>query len=76
MFDILIITFICSIFLTFFHYIYDNLNVSEEEVLDIQKYISYFLINTFSIFCGIFLFSLFNKSDIDSMNIDVKIPDF
>ena len=75
MFDILIISLICSIFLTFFQYIYDNLNI-EDEVLDIQKYISYFLMNMFSLSSGIFLFSLFYKNDIDSMNIDVKLPDF
>jgi len=75
MFDILIISVICSIFLTFFQYIYDNLNI-EDEVLDIQKYISYFLMNMFSLSCAIFLYSLFYKSDIDSMNIDVKLPDF
>jgi len=75
MFDILIISVICSIFLTFFQYIYDNLNI-EDEVLDIQKYISYFLMNMFSLSSAIFLYSLFYKSDIDSMNIDVKLPDF
>ena len=75
MFDILIISVICSIFLTFFQYIYDNLNI-EDEVLDIQKYISYFVMNMFSLSSAIFLYSLFYKSDIDSMNIDVKLPDF
>ena len=75
MFDILIISLICSIFLTFFQYIYDNLNI-EDEVLDIQKYISYFVMNLFSLSSAIFLYSLFYKNDIDSMNIDVKLPDF
>ena len=75
MFNILIISIISSIFLTFFQYIHDSLN-TEEEIFDIQKYIIYFFINLFSIFSSIYLFNIFTKNDIEKMNLNVGIPDF
>lgn len=76
MFNILLISIISSIFLTFFQYIHDSLNMKDDEIIDIQKYIVYFFINIFSIFSSIYLFNLFTKSDIEKMNLNVEIPDF
>lgn len=76
MFDILIITVISSIFLSFFTYLHDSLNQDEEEPLDLEKYIKYFFLNGVVIFTSIYLYSLFYKSDIDSMNLNVDIPNF
>lgn len=75
MFDILIITIISSIFLSFFTYLHDSLDINEEEI-DLQKYIKYFFLNMIVISISIYLYSLFYRTDIDSMNLNVDIPNF
>lgn len=74
MFDILIISILSGVFLSFFQYLSDS--VDEDEVLDLQKYMKYFFLNTIMISLSIYIFSLFYKNDIDSMNLNVDIPNF
>lgn len=74
MFDILIISILSGLFLSFFQYLSDS--VDENEILDLQKYIKYFFLNTIMISLSIYIFSLFYKNDIDSMNVNVDIPNF
>lgn len=74
MFDILIISILSGTFLSFFQYLSDS--VDEDEVLDLQKYMKYFFLNTIMISLSIYIFSLFYKNDIDSMNLNVDIPNF
>lgn len=75
MFDILIISSISAVFLTFFIYLHDSLD-SDEEEFDLQKYIKYFLLNLLVLSVSTYLYSLFYKTDIDSMNLNVDIPNF
>lgn len=74
MFDILIVSFFSSLFLTFFTYLSDN--IDSEEVFDLQKYIKYFFLNIIVIVITIYIFSLFYKCEIDGMNMNVDIPNF
>lgn len=74
MFDILIISILSGLFLSFFQYLSDS--VDEDEALDLQKYMKYFFLNTIMISLSIYIFSLFYKNDIDSMNVNVDIPNF
>ena len=76
MFDILIISVISGLFLSFFIYLSDSIDSEEENIIDLQKYMKYFFLNTIMISLSIYIFSLFYKNDIDSMNINVGIPNF
>lgn len=75
MFDILVISFFGSLFLTFFIYLSDSVD-SDEETIDVQKHMKNFFISMIVFPVCIYIFSLFYKSDIDSMSVDVDIPNF
>jgi len=76
MFVTLLITIITSIFTTFFLYLHDSLNLDDESEYDINKYIFYFIIISFCIFSSLFLFNIFNNSDMSNMNVEVELPNF
>lgn len=76
MFDIIIISFLGSLFLSFFIYLSDSLDQDEEEVFDLQKYIKYFFLGMIVVSISLYLYTLFYKNDIDSMNVNVDIPNF
>lgn len=75
MFNILIISTISSIILSFFTYLIDSIDNNEEE-LDLNKYIKYFFLNFLVFSISLYLFTLFFKNDIDSMSLNVDIPNF
>lgn len=75
MFELILISLLCSFFITFFIYIDDNLK-NDFETIDINKYIKYFIIIGLCNIVFIFIYNLITNTNFENLNVNANLPDF